>query len=150
MVSHPSLQRREFPGQFYGAAQNRFAATEKPGHPITSRPGFPFGTNEPWRPLVSVTPTSMPLFGVQLSSGPKGLHERLLLMKRQKAANDNRKTKFTDEEAIDVWLRFWKGDLQDDIAHDYRINAGRVSDVVNEKTHPGSRTAAEKLRKKSA
>jgi hypothetical protein len=83
------------------------------------------------------------------SSGLRGSLKELF-MKKRNSANDNRKTAFTDEEAIDVWLRIWRGDLQDDIAHDYRINAGRVSGVVNEKTHIGSREAAEKLRQKSA
>ncbi len=58
----------------------------------------------------------------------------------------DRKTKFTFDEAIDVWLRYWAGQLQDDIAHDYRINAGRVSEVINEKSHVGSRQAAARRR----
>jgi hypothetical protein len=53
-----------------------------------------------------------------------------------------KKTKFDDDEAQDVWLRHWSGQTGDDIAHDYRINAGRVSDVLNEKTHIGSRQRA--------
>jgi hypothetical protein len=61
-----------------------------------------------------------------------------------------KRTKFTDDEAVDVWLRHWSGQTGDDIAHDYRINAGRVSDVLNEKTHPGSKRLAQKLSKKMA
>jgi hypothetical protein len=53
-----------------------------------------------------------------------------------------RKTKFTDDEAIDVWLRHWSGQTGDEIAYDYRINAGRVSNVLNRKTHLGSRETA--------
>jgi hypothetical protein len=52
------------------------------------------------------------------------------------------KTKFTFDEAIDVWLRHWSGQTGDQIAHDYRINAGRVSDVLNENRHLGSKQVA--------
>jgi hypothetical protein len=61
-----------------------------------------------------------------------------------------RKTKFENDEAVDVWLRHWSGQLGDDIAHDYRINAGRVSDVLNEKTQPGSRQRAAAIWKAQA
>jgi hypothetical protein len=53
-----------------------------------------------------------------------------------------KKTKFTDDEAVDVWLRSWSGQHQHDIAADYRINAGRVSEVLTEKSHPGSKQVA--------
>jgi hypothetical protein len=53
-----------------------------------------------------------------------------------------RKTQFTFDEAVDVWLRRWSGQTGDDIAHDYRINAGRVSEVLNEHTHVGSKQVA--------
>jgi hypothetical protein len=46
------------------------------------------------------------------------------------------------DEAVDVWLRYWSGQLQHDIAHDYRINAGRVSEVLTEKAHIGSKQVA--------
>jgi hypothetical protein len=39
------------------------------------------------------------------------------------------KTKFTEEEAVDVWLRHFSGQHQHHIAADYRINAGRVSEI---------------------
>jgi hypothetical protein len=53
-----------------------------------------------------------------------------------------RKTKFTFDEAVDVWLRSWSGQVQSDIAADYRINAGRVSEVLTQKEHVGSRQVA--------
>jgi hypothetical protein len=52
------------------------------------------------------------------------------------------RTKFTFDEAVDVWLRRWSGQTGDGIAHDYRINAGRVSEVLNEKDHFGSKQVA--------
>ncbi|WP_298105740.1 hypothetical protein [Bradyrhizobium sp.] len=56
--------------------------------------------------------------------------------------NQPRKTKFTFEEAVDVWLRQWAGQFQHEIAAAYVINSGRVSDVLNEVTHVGSREEA--------
>jgi hypothetical protein len=56
--------------------------------------------------------------------------------------NNPRKTKFTFEEAVDVWLRSWAGQVQHEIAAAYVINSGRVSDVLNEKTHVGSKQVA--------
>jgi hypothetical protein len=62
----------------------------------------------------------------------------------RRIAQDNtpRKTKFTFEEAVDVWLRRWCGQLQHEIAAAYVINSGRVSDVLNEVTHVGSKEVA--------
>jgi DNA-binding transcriptional regulator LsrR (DeoR family) len=71
-------------------------------------------------------------------------------MKKQKAANDNHKTALSFEEAVEVWLRYWAGQYQHDIAAHFGVNSGRVSEVLKEKKHVGSREAAEKLRKKSA
>ena len=56
--------------------------------------------------------------------------------------NNPRKTKFTFEEAVDVWLRRWSGQLIHEIAAAYVINSGRVSDVLNEVTHAGSKEVA--------
>jgi len=57
-----------------------------------------------------------------------------------------RKTQFTFDEAIDVWLRHWNGQVQSDIAADYRINAGRVNEVLKERKHFGSKKAAAQQR----
>ncbi|MCK1639114.1 hypothetical protein IVA95_16255 [Bradyrhizobium sp. 157] len=56
--------------------------------------------------------------------------------------NTPRKTKFTFEEAVDVWLRRWDGQIIQEIAFAYRINWGRVSQVLNEETHIGSKQVA--------
>jgi hypothetical protein len=53
-----------------------------------------------------------------------------------------RKTKFTFDEAVDVWLRRWSGQLTHEIAAAYVINPGRVSNVLNEVTHIGSKEVA--------
>ena len=42
-------------------------------------------------------------------------------------------------EAVNVWLGHWSGQLQHEMAADYRINAGGVSDVLKERTHLGFR-----------
>jgi predicted transcriptional regulator len=56
--------------------------------------------------------------------------------------NIPRKTQFIFEEAVDVWLRRWSGQLIHEIAAAYVINSGRVSDVLNEVTHIGSKKVA--------
>jgi hypothetical protein len=53
-----------------------------------------------------------------------------------------KKVKFTGDEAVDVWLRSWSGQLQHEIAADYRINAGRVSEILTQKAHLGSKQIA--------
>jgi len=69
---------------------------------------------------------------------------------RTDSANDNHKTTLTFDEAVQVWLMSWAGHYQHDIAAHFGVNSGRVSEVLKEKKHVGSREAAEKLRKKSA
>jgi hypothetical protein len=56
--------------------------------------------------------------------------------------NIPRKTKFTFEEAVDVWLRRWAGQFIHEIAAAYVINWGRVIDVLNETIHVGSKEEA--------
>lgn len=53
-----------------------------------------------------------------------------------------RKTTFTFDEAVDVWLRHWSGQFQHDIAADYGVNPGRVNEVLKERTHIGSKQVA--------
>ncbi|MGX9431443.1 MULTISPECIES: hypothetical protein [Bradyrhizobium] len=56
--------------------------------------------------------------------------------------NHTRKTKFTDEEAVDVWLRRWSGQFQHEIAAAYVINVRAVNQVLKEVTHVGSKEEA--------
>jgi acyl-CoA thioesterase FadM len=60
------------------------------------------------------------------------------------------KTKFTFEEAIDVWLRHFSGQYQHQIAAAYVINVRAVNHVFKEKTHLGSKQIAEGRFNKSA
>ena len=64
--------------------------------------------------------------------------------------NIPRKTKFTFEEAIDVWLRRWTGQFQHEIAAAYIINVRAVNHVLKEVTHVGSKQVAEARFDKSA
>jgi len=59
-------------------------------------------------------------------------------------------TKFTFEEAIDVWLRHFIGQYQHQIAAAYVINVRAVNHVLKEKTHVGSKQIAEARFSKSA
>ncbi|WP_342708949.1 hypothetical protein AAFG13_29030 [Bradyrhizobium sp. B124] len=52
------------------------------------------------------------------------------------------KTKFTEDEAIDVWLRYWAGQYQHQIAAAYVINVRAVNHVLKEKAHVGSKQIA--------
>lgn len=56
--------------------------------------------------------------------------------------NIPRKTKFTFEEAVDVWLRRWAGQFQHEIAAAYVINPRAVNQVLKEITHVGSKEEA--------
>ncbi|UPK39096.1 hypothetical protein IVB18_18790 [Bradyrhizobium sp. 186] len=56
--------------------------------------------------------------------------------------NHPRKTKFTFEEAVDVWLRRWSGQFQHEIAAAYVINPRAVNHVLKEITHAGSKEEA--------
>ena len=60
------------------------------------------------------------------------------------------KTKFTTDEAIDVWLRSWSGQYQHEIAAAYVINVRAVNHVLKERTHVGSKEAAERILAKQA
>jgi hypothetical protein len=59
-------------------------------------------------------------------------------------------TRFTDEQAIDVWMRHFSGQYQHEIAAAYVINARAVNHVLKEKTHVGTKQIAESRFNKSA
>jgi hypothetical protein len=50
--------------------------------------------------------------------------------------------KLTFEDAIDVWIRHWKGEFQHRIAASLDCNPGRINEILKEVTHPGSKQAA--------
>lgn len=52
--------------------------------------------------------------------------------------------RLTFDDAIQVWIRHWSGEYQHRIAADFGVNQGRVSDVIGERLHPGSRIAADR------
>lgn len=60
------------------------------------------------------------------------------------AANDNSKPSYTltFEDAVQIHLRIWAGELQSRIAADFDVNGGRISEVNTGKLHPGSREEA--------
>lgn len=60
------------------------------------------------------------------------------------------KTKLTNDEAIDVWLRSWSGQYQHEIAAAYVINVRAVNHVLKERTHIGSKEAAQRIRAQHA
>jgi hypothetical protein len=55
--------------------------------------------------------------------------------------------RLTFDDAVDVWLRHWRGEYQHHIAAPYGVNPGRVNDVLKERVHFGSKAmAAEKAK----
>jgi len=59
-------------------------------------------------------------------------------------------TQFTNEQAIDVWMRHFSGQYQHEIAAAYVINVRAVNHVLKEKTHVGTKQIAELRFSKSA
>lgn len=57
-----------------------------------------------------------------------------------------KRASLNDREAIAVWLLRWSGDKQHVIAAKLGTNAGRVADVLTEKTHQGTRSQAHEMR----
>lgn len=62
--------------------------------------------------------------------------------------NDQPSYTLTFDDAVQIWLRHWAGEFQNRIAASFDVNPGRVSDVLKERKHVGSREAA--LSKRSA
>jgi hypothetical protein len=50
--------------------------------------------------------------------------------------------RLTFEDAVNVWIRHWGGEYQHDIAASYRVNPGRVNEVLKEHKHVGSQQSA--------
>lgn len=50
--------------------------------------------------------------------------------------------RLTYDDAVNVWLRYWHGEFQHNIAASYAVNPGRVNDVLKERMHYGSKAAA--------
>lgn len=53
----------------------------------------------------------------------------------------------TFEDAVQIWLRSWRGEYQHFIAAVFGVNQGRISEVLNEHRHPGSKAKALRLTK---
>ena len=62
--------------------------------------------------------------------------------------NDNQKPSYrlTFDDAVEVWLRHWNGELQNRIAAEFDVNQGRVNEVLKERIHIGSKGVAHKKR----
>ena len=63
-------------------------------------------------------------------------------MEKQAMARQKPSYKLTFGDAVNVWRRFWNREFQHRIAASYDVNPGRVSDVLKERIHKGSRAAA--------
>jgi hypothetical protein len=54
--------------------------------------------------------------------------------------------RLTFDDAIQVWLRRESGEFQHDIAASYRVNAGRINDILKGRLHRGSEIITKRLR----
>jgi hypothetical protein len=72
-------------------------------------------------------------------------------MKNADNDNENNTTyRLTFADAVSVWLRHWAGEFQHHIAAGFRVNPGRINEVLKGRKHIGSREEAEKHYKESA
>jgi hypothetical protein len=58
--------------------------------------------------------------------------------------------RLTYDDAVDVWLRYWNGEYQYQIAASYPVNQGRINDVLKDRLHSGSKKTAEAKRPSAA
>ncbi len=48
----------------------------------------------------------------------------------------------TEEDAVEIWCRRLRGEAQHVLAAEYRVNPGRISEVLSGKRFPNTRSAA--------
>jgi hypothetical protein len=48
----------------------------------------------------------------------------------------------TSDDAVEIWLRHFRGEYQHHIAAHFSVNPGRVSEILKERKHLGSKSAA--------
>ena len=58
-----------------------------------------------------------------------------------------RSYRLTFDDAVQVWLRHWEGEFQHRTAAAFDVNSARVNDVLQERTHVGSKLVAQLMRK---
>ena len=51
-------------------------------------------------------------------------------------------SKLSFEDAVDIWIRWWRGQYQHVIAAVYGVNQGRINEVLKGKLFPGSEMIA--------
>ena len=49
------------------------------------------------------------------------------------------------EDAVQIWIRRWRGEYQHRIAAAFNVNQGRISEILNCRRFVGSREVAELL-----
>lgn len=64
--------------------------------------------------------------------------------RRPKVANKEGRYSYrlTMKDAIEVWIRHWRGEFQHHIAAHFGVNPGRVNEVLKGRRLPGSEQAA--------
>lgn len=54
----------------------------------------------------------------------------------------NQSYRLTFHDAVQIWLRFWRGEYQHHIAAAFGVNQGRVNEILKGRAFPGSEQAA--------
>ena len=60
--------------------------------------------------------------------------------------NDNEPYRLTFDDAVTVWERYLNGEFQHHIAAFFRVNPGRVNDVLKGRKHEGAESVAREKR----
>ena len=58
--------------------------------------------------------------------------------------------RLTFDDAVNVWIMSWQGEIQSRIAAHFDCNGGRINEVLKERRHIGSRQEALRRFRKSA
>jgi cupin superfamily acireductone dioxygenase involved in methionine salvage len=54
----------------------------------------------------------------------------------------NRSYQLSNDDAVEVWLRHWRGDYQHTIAAIYGVNQGEINKILKERRYAGSKQVA--------
>lgn len=50
--------------------------------------------------------------------------------------------RLTEDDAVQIWLRYWNGEFQNRIAASFDVNPGRVNEVIKGRRFPRAKMRA--------
>jgi hypothetical protein len=136
-ITNITLTRLGCTAIFVPSVTRRFAALAKWKKRTRQGPVSIFTRNSPDK-LAAQSINKFTLRELDSLSSFSGLHQR-----SSNLLNDNNPSYImTFDDAVNIWLRHWRGEFQNRIAASYDVNPGRVNDVLKERKHVGSRKVA--------